>query len=120
MAAALELLAGLPGRRVAVLGEMLELGEGHEAGHLAVGEAAASIVDLLIVVGPDATGIADGARAAGLDPGRIHHVRDAEEALDVLRPRLRDDDVVLVKASRGIALEAVVDGLRLELGERAR
>jgi UDP-N-acetylmuramoyl-tripeptide--D-alanyl-D-alanine ligase len=120
MTAALELLAGLPGRRVAVLGEMLELGEGHEAGHIAVGDAAASIVDLLIVVGSDAAGIAEGARAGGLDPGRIHHVHDAEEALDVLRPRLRDDDVVLVKASRGIALEAVVDGLRLELGERAR
>ncbi len=118
--AALDLLAGIPGRRVAVLGEMLELGEGHEAGHLAVGEAAAGVVDLLIVVGADAGGIVEGARAAGLDPAHIHHVADAEAALDALRPRLRDDDIILVKASRGIELDQVVDALRVELGEAAR
>jgi UDP-N-acetylmuramoyl-tripeptide--D-alanyl-D-alanine ligase len=117
MRAALEVLAGLPGRRVAVLGTMLELGEDHDAGHLAVGEAAGGVAELLIVVGPEARGIADGAMAAGLAPDRILHVEDAEAALDALRPRLRDDDVVLVKASRGLALDRVVDGLRLELGE---
>jgi UDP-N-acetylmuramoyl-tripeptide--D-alanyl-D-alanine ligase len=117
MRAALEVLAGLPGRRVAVLGTMLELGEDHDAGHLAVGEAAGGVAELLIVVGPEARGIADGAMAAGLGPDRILHVEDAEAALDALRPRLRDDDVVLVKASRGLALDRVVDGLRLELGE---
>lgn len=118
--AALELLAGLPGRRVAVLGEMLELGEAHEAGHRAVGEAAGPIVDLLIVVGAGAGGIAAGALDAGLEAGRIHVVADADGALDALRPRLRDGDSVLVKASRGIELDRVVDGLRLELGERVR
>jgi UDP-N-acetylmuramoyl-tripeptide--D-alanyl-D-alanine ligase len=117
MRAALEVLAGLPGRRVAVLGTMLELGEDHDAGHLAVGEAARGVAELLIVVGPEARGIADGAMAAGLAPDRILHVEDAEAALDALRPRLRDDDMVLVKASRGLALDRVVDGLRLELGE---
>jgi UDP-N-acetylmuramoyl-tripeptide--D-alanyl-D-alanine ligase len=116
--AALELLAGLPGRRVAVLGEMLELGDAHESGHRAVGEAAAGIVELLVVVGADARGIADGAVEAGLDPARIHHVPDVDEALDMLPPRLRDGDAVLVKASRGIELDRLVDGLRLELGER--
>ena len=119
MRAALDLLAELPGRHVAVLGEMLELGEAHESGHLAVGEAAA-IVELLIVVGADATGIAEGAVAAGLDRSRIHVVPDADAALDALVPRLRDADVVLVKASRGIGLDRVVDGLRLSLGEAAR
>jgi UDP-N-acetylmuramoyl-tripeptide--D-alanyl-D-alanine ligase len=118
--AAIDLLAGLPGRRVAVLGTMLELGEGHDAGHVTVGEAAGRTVELLVVVGPEAQGIVDGAIAAGLDPGRIHHVADTEAALDVLRPRLRDGDVVLVKASRGIGLDRLVDALRLELGEAAR
>ena len=66
--AALDLLAGLPGRRVAVLGEMLELGDAHVAGHLEVGEAAAGVADLLVVVGDEALAIADGARDAGLDP----------------------------------------------------
>lgn len=117
MLAALDLLAGLPGRRVAVLGTMLELGEGHEAGHISVGEAAGRTVELLVVVGPEALGIVAGARSAGLDAGRIHHVGDVDDALDVLRPRLRDDDAILVKASRGIGLDRLVDALRIELGE---
>lgn len=119
MLAALELLAGLPGRHVAVLGEMLELGEGHEHGHIAVGEAAAGACELLIVVGRDARGIVDGALAAGLDAARIHHVADEEDALEALRPRLRDGDTILVKASRGVALDRLVAALRLELGEAA-
>jgi UDP-N-acetylmuramoyl-tripeptide--D-alanyl-D-alanine ligase len=117
VAAALDLLAGLPGRHVAVLGEMLELGDVHETGHLDVGTAAAAVAELLIVVGSEAGGIVTGATEAGLDAGRIHHVRDADEAMDTLRPRLRDGDSVLVKASRGIGLDRLVDGLRLELGE---
>ncbi|HYH93551.1 MAG TPA: UDP-N-acetylmuramoyl-tripeptide--D-alanyl-D-alanine ligase [Candidatus Saccharimonadales bacterium] len=117
--AALDLVAELPGRPVVVLGEMLELGEEHEAGHRTVGDAAARVTDLLIVVGDGAGGIVAGATARGLDPSRIHHVPDAEAALDVLRPRLRDGDLILVKASRGIGLDRLVDGLRLELGETA-
>jgi len=117
--AALDLLGGLPGRRVAVLGEMLELGEGHESGHRAVGEAAAAVADLLVVVGDRATGIADGAVAAGLAPGRIVRTATRETALEVLRPRLRDGDVVLVKASRGIELDLLVDALRAELAAGA-
>jgi UDP-N-acetylmuramoyl-tripeptide--D-alanyl-D-alanine ligase len=118
--AALDLLAGLPGRRVAVLGEMLELGKGSAAGHREVGTAAAATCDLLVVVGAGATGIAAGARAAGLDPSRILEVRDRDAALDLLRSRLRDGDVVLVKASRGIELDLLVDALRVELGSGAR
>jgi UDP-N-acetylmuramoyl-tripeptide--D-alanyl-D-alanine ligase len=117
--AALELLADLPGRRGAVLGEMLELGDAHEEGHLEVGEAAARTVDWLVVVGEGAVGIAEGAEAAGLDPARIARVPDAETALDVVPPRLRDGDVVLLKASRGIGLDRVVDGLRIILDDGA-
>jgi UDP-N-acetylmuramoyl-tripeptide--D-alanyl-D-alanine ligase len=120
MTAALEVLADLPGRHVAVLGEMLELGEGHESGHRAVGEIAGAVAELLIVVGAEATAIAEGAADAGLDRSRIHVVPDADAALDALEPRLRDGDVVLVKASRGIGLDRVVDGLRLSQGETAR
>ena len=115
--AALDLLAELPGRHVAVLGEMLELGDAHASGHRAVGEVAGATADLLVVVGDDAGGIVEGALDAGIDPTRVHVAPDAETALDLLRPRLRDGDVVLVKASRGIGLDRVVDGLRLEIGE---
>ena len=118
--AALDLLGGLPGRRIAVLGEMLELGEGHESGHRAVGEAAAAVADLLVVVGDGAAGIADGAVAAGLAPTKIVRAADRDAAFEALRPRLRDGDVVLVKASRGIELDLLVDALRAELATEAR
>ena len=118
--AALELLAGLPGRPVAVLGEMRELGAGHDAGHREAGEAAGSAVDLLVVVdgapGGAAAGIAAGARAAGLAPDRVIAVSDAGAAVAALVPRLAPGDVVLVKASRGVELERVVDGLVAALG----
>jgi UDP-N-acetylmuramoyl-tripeptide--D-alanyl-D-alanine ligase len=114
--AALDLLAGLPGRRIAVLGEMLELGKGAVTGHREVGTAAAATCDLLVVVGGgNASGIAAGAKAAGLDPSRILEARDRDAALDLLRARLRDGDVVLIKASRGVELDLLVDALRAEL-----
>jgi len=118
--AALDLLAGLPGRRVAVLGEMLELGEASAAGHREVGVAAAATVDLLVTVGKGATGIAAGARESGLDPSRIVEAHDRDAALDLLLRRLRDGDVVLVKASRGVELDRVVDALRATLAKPSR
>ncbi len=120
MVAALDMLAGLPGRRGAVLGEMLELGAASDAGHRLVGEAAARTVEWLVVVGRGAGGIAEGAVEAGMDRARVVHVPDIETALEVLRPRLRDGDVVLVKASRGIALDRLVDGLRRDLQRGTR
>jgi UDP-N-acetylmuramoyl-tripeptide--D-alanyl-D-alanine ligase len=113
--AALELLGGLPGRRIAVLGEMLELGDAAREGHRSVGEAAAATVELLVVVGSGASGIAEGARAAGLPADSVVEVPDREAAGDVLRRRLRPADVVLVKASRGIELDLLVDALVEEL-----
>jgi UDP-N-acetylmuramoyl-tripeptide--D-alanyl-D-alanine ligase len=114
--AALDLLAGLPGRRGAILGEMLELGDASEDGHRAVGEAAAKSLDWLVVVGREATPIAEGAVDSGMDPGRITIAADPEAVLATLPPRLRAGDVILVKASRGIGLDRLVDGLRDELG----
>lgn len=116
MVAALEVLSTLPGRPVAVLGEMRELGVSHEEGHRAVGAAAARVVAELVVVGMAAAGIAAGAVAAGLDPLRVHAVADRDEAIAMLWTLLRPGDAVLVKASRGAALEAVVDALRVGVG----
>jgi UDP-N-acetylmuramoyl-tripeptide--D-alanyl-D-alanine ligase len=110
--AALDLLAGLPGRRVAVLGEMLELGRGAVPGHRDVGVAAAATSDLLVVVGQGVKGVATGAREAGLDRTRILEARDRQAALDLLTERLRPGDVVLVKASRGVELDRLVIELR--------
>jgi UDP-N-acetylmuramoyl-tripeptide--D-alanyl-D-alanine ligase len=114
MRAALDLLAGLPGRHVAVLGEMRELGDAHETAHREVG-AAASGLDLLIVVdggpGGAAAGITDGARDAGLAPERILVASDVPDAVRLARVATAAGDVILVKASRGVELERVVDGL---------
>ncbi len=118
--AALELIAGLPGRRIAVLGELRELGSVHDAGHREVGEAAGKVLDLLVVVDGESGGAAAeivvGARSAGLAEDRILAVPDAAAAVEVLRPRLVPGDIVLVKASRGVELERVVDGLVAALG----
>ena len=109
MIAALELLATLPGRHVAVLGEMRELGEAHERGHREVGEAAAGLVDELIVVGQAASGIAAGAASLG---SAVAQAPDRDAALAILRRRLQPGDAVLVKASRGAELDLIVEALR--------
>ncbi len=111
--AALDVLATLGGRPVAVLGEMLELGSAHDEGHRAVGEAAGRRVAELVVVGPGAAGIAAAARSAGLAADRVHAVADRAAAIELLPTILRPGDAVLVKASRGAALEGVVDALRI-------
>ena len=112
MQAALELLADLPGRRVAVLGEMLELGDAHEAGHVAVGEAAGRVADLLIVVGAGRERDRGGGGGGGPRNVADHRGRRRGGRIDALSPRLREGDVVLVKASRGIGLDALVTALR--------
>lgn len=108
MRAALAALAGLPARRrIAVLGGMAELGEGAAAEHERLGrDAVAAGVDLLVAVGTDAVGIADGATAAGHRAGEESvHVPDRDAAHELVARVLRPGDVVLVKASRSYGLE---------------
>jgi len=114
MRAAMELLVTLPGRHVAVLGEMFELGDASDAGHREVGEIAAGLVDLLVVVGDGAALIVESARAAGLPDAGVIPVPDRDAAQAVLRERLLPGDVVLVKASRGAELDLLVASLRDE------
>jgi UDP-N-acetylmuramoyl-tripeptide--D-alanyl-D-alanine ligase len=104
----LDLLADTPGRRVAVLGEMLELGESSPAFHRQVGAHAGACADLVIAVG----GAAAAELAHAANDGKAHHVSDADAALALVRDHLRAGDVVLVKGSRGIGLDRVVDALR--------
>ncbi|MGZ3632179.1 MAG: UDP-N-acetylmuramoyl-tripeptide--D-alanyl-D-alanine ligase [Candidatus Limnocylindrales bacterium] len=112
MAAALDLLGDLPARRrVAVLGEMLELGDVAEAEHLALGERAAAVADLLLTVGAGGRTMAEAARSAGLAASAVLQVEDAAQAAEVLLPRLHPGDLVLVKGSRGVALETLVERL---------
>ncbi|MGB3970236.1 MAG: UDP-N-acetylmuramoyl-tripeptide--D-alanyl-D-alanine ligase [Planctomycetota bacterium] len=121
-AAALQALAGLPraGRRVAVFGEMRELGEHSAALHRALGaEVVRTAQDLLVCVGAGAAPIADGACVAGMPAEAVHRVADVPAALALLRGLLRAGDRVLCKASRKVALDRLVDRLLAELGPTA-
>jgi UDP-N-acetylmuramoyl-tripeptide--D-alanyl-D-alanine ligase len=114
MRAALAALAGLPAsRRIAVLGAMAELGPGAPAEHERLGrDAAAAGTDLIVAVGADAVGIADGAVAAGRRAGEESvHVADRTAARELLDDLLRPGDVVLVKASRSYGLERLAADL---------
>jgi UDP-N-acetylmuramoyl-tripeptide--D-alanyl-D-alanine ligase len=103
--AALRTVAELPGRHVAVLGRMAELGIVAEEEHLRIGALAVELGFAGVVVVGDEPGIARGA-------GRVARpVADSEEALRVLRGYLREGDVVLVKASRAVGLEALAGRL---------
>jgi len=106
---ALEVLSELRGRRVAVLGDMLELGAAEEEGHRQVGRQAALCVDMLVTVGPRARIMAEEARKAGLM--RTWSLASNAEAIDLLRGELGSGDVVLVKGSRGMAMEEIVRAL---------
>ena len=112
MRAALETLAALAtaGRRVAVLGDMLELGPASEQWHREIGVLAATAAvraDLLVCVGPQSRWTANAARDAGLSPEAVLHYPDTAAAAAGLGSLLRSGDLVLLKASRGTKLEIV-------------
>jgi UDP-N-acetylmuramoyl-tripeptide--D-alanyl-D-alanine ligase len=93
------------GRRLAVLGDMLELGAGEVAEHRSLG-ADASAADVLVAVGPLSVHMLETFK------GEAHHVDDARAAASLVSELVRPGDVVLVKASRGIGLETVAEALR--------
>ncbi len=114
MLAALATLADLApeGHRIAVLGDMRELGTQEAESHRAVGRAAAKArVKLLVAFGPASKGLAQAAKEEGLSADRILHTEDPEEAAARVRASLSPEDLVLVKASRGTRLERVSDRL---------
>ena len=104
------------GHRLAVLGEMLELGERTAELHASVGRAAAAAsLDLLIAVGGEAARtLADAAVAAGLPRARVQNVATSEAAADVVVSVIRPGDVILVKGSRGVRTDRVVERLKAE------
>lgn len=108
MLATLDLLSELPGRKVAVLGDMRELGAAEYEGHRNVGERAATACDVLFVVGKRGRTIGEAARAAGHTDVRE---LDAADAAGRLREEVRQGDHVLIKASRALELENVVKAL---------
>ena len=107
MAAALKVLGRRGGRRIAVLGDMLELGDHSLQAHHQVGVAAAANADVVLAYGPFAPQVVQGARDAGFDGARAFSQR--EEMARVLRELTRKGDVLLFKGSHGMHMELVLD-----------
>jgi UDP-N-acetylmuramoyl-tripeptide--D-alanyl-D-alanine ligase len=100
-------------RRIAVLGEMLELGDHARARHQDVGRAAAGAhVDVLFAVGGDAArALADAAVSAGMTRASVRHFATSDEAADAAAALVTRGDLVLVKGSRGVNTDRVVERL---------
>jgi UDP-N-acetylmuramoyl-tripeptide--D-alanyl-D-alanine ligase len=116
--AALAFFATLSGarRRIAVLGEMLELGEARERAHREVGAFAGEVgLDMVVGLGEGGGWIVEGARAAGLPDEAAVAFANKEEVVAYLKKETRTGDAVLMKASRGVRLEEVLNGLGIEI-----
>jgi len=111
VAASLETLAKAGGRKVAILGDMLELGEASSREHMEIGRFAGSLgADTVVAIGEWSKSTCEGAMEAGVKS--VHAFKDKKEALKGLEGLLKEGDTVLVKGSRGMRLEEVVDGIR--------
>ena len=115
MAASLAVLGKRAGRRIAVLGDMLELGVCTQAEHYRVGRIAAGKCDLLLALGKNAGRVVNGAITGGMRPLDAMAFDNAQDLIDALRARAKPGDSLLFKGSRGMKMEQV---LNLFLGEK--
>ncbi|MFW6062792.1 MAG: UDP-N-acetylmuramoyl-tripeptide--D-alanyl-D-alanine ligase [Chloroflexota bacterium] len=109
--AALNLLKDLRGRRIAVLGDMLELGPAEEESHRLVGRRVKGVADVLVTVGQRSRLIAEEALRAGMNKTRVSSVDTPQEAVPLLEEMIDENDVILVKGSRGVSLDRLVETL---------
>ena len=100
--------AEVNGRRIAVIGDMLELGEKELDYHRDAGKNIPRAIDVVVGVGPRSKTLLEGARGAGFSNDRLHHFDNAEDAGRFLVDFVRPGDLVLLKASRGIGLDKIV------------
>lgn len=109
--AALNLLSELEGRKIAVLGEMRELGPYEKQGYELVGKRVAEVAEILVTVGEKSHQIADNALTAGFAKGAIIPAADIPHAVEILRALLRKGDVCLVKGAHGMYMGRIVSAL---------
>ena len=112
--AALNLLRDLSGRRVAVLGDMLELGQAEAASHRLVGRRAAEVAQVLIAVGRRGHLIGEEALNVGMKPTNVHFAADADTAVSLLNNLIQPKDTILVKGSWGMRMDRIVAALSVE------
>ncbi len=110
--AALELLGGLHGRRVAILGDMLELGQYEHIGHHKVGLAAAKAADALVLIGERSRIIAEAAVEAGFLNEHINWFPDSSQAADHIAELVQAGDTILVKGSNMMRMDVILRALR--------
>ncbi|HXD12398.1 MAG TPA: UDP-N-acetylmuramoyl-tripeptide--D-alanyl-D-alanine ligase [Anaerolineales bacterium] len=113
MLAALNLLDEIDGRKVAVLGDMLELGPYERGGHEMVGLRAAQVAEMVVTLGPRAHIIADAARRAGMKKTAIVEFEDITPLMEWLKANLTKKDVVLIKGSRGLQMDRITASLEV-------
>ncbi|HET6596665.1 MAG TPA: UDP-N-acetylmuramoyl-tripeptide--D-alanyl-D-alanine ligase [Anaerolineales bacterium] len=111
MLAALNLLDELGGRKVAVLGDMLELGPYERGGHEMVGLRAAQVANILLTLGERAHLIAEAARRAGMKKNSILEFGELEPLLEWLKTNLTKEDAVLIKGSHGLRMDRIASML---------
>ena len=109
MAAALAVLGNQQGRKIAVLGDMLELGVCTQAEHYKVGRIAAEKADMLLAYGPNSSRVLNGAVTGGMVGGRAKAFEDRAELVRALRRVARPGDVILFKGSRGMHMEIAME-----------
>lgn len=112
--AALNLLEEIEGRKVAVLGDMLELGPYEQEGHEIVGRRTAEVAEVLVTVGTLGKLIADSARNSGLPEENIIICEDVPGAIEVLQKLLVEGDVTLIKGSHGLRMDRIVTALEVK------
>lgn len=113
MLAALNLLDELDGRKIAVLGDMLELGPYEKQGHEMVGLRAARVADVLITLGTRARLIAESAHRSGMERLSIHEFNELEPIVTWLEKNLTTEDAVLIKGSHGLRMDRIVAALEV-------
>ncbi len=109
MAAALDVLSSKPGRRIAVLGDMLELGVCAQAEHYRVGRLAAEKADLIFAYGPNSDRVLSGAITGGMSAQRARAFTDRKKLAETLRLLAKPGDVLLFKGSHGMHMDLVLD-----------
>ena len=109
MAAALTVLGNKPGRRVAVLGDMLELGVCTQAEHYKVGRIAAEKADVLLSYGPNSMRMLYGALTGGMAQSKVNAFQDRAQLVKALKKTAKPGDVILFKGSRGMRMEMVLE-----------
>jgi UDP-N-acetylmuramoyl-tripeptide--D-alanyl-D-alanine ligase len=113
MLAAINLLDELDGRKIAVLGDMLELGPYERQGHELVGLRVAQVVKFLLTLGPRARIIAEAARRAGMKPSSILEYQEIEPVVEWLNKNLKAGDAVLIKGSHSLRMDRITAALEV-------